>query len=115
MFSKTQKNIDFAGYADDNTPYTYYSKTEHVLTNLQGSSEKLFSWFSANHLVANPGKCHLLTSSNTKISNVERVTLIGVNIEGRLNFGYHVNTLFKKASKKYHALARVRNYTDTKK
>ena len=115
MFSKTQKNIDFAGYADDNTPYTYYSKTEHVLTNLQGSSEKLFSWFSANHLVADPGKCHLLTSSNTKISNVERVTLIGVNIEGRLNFGYHVNTLFKKASKKYHALARVRNYTDTKK
>ena len=95
MFFETPENIDFAGYADDNTPYTYSSKIEHVLTNLQNVSEKLFSWFSANHLVANAGKCHLLTSSNlpvdiritnTKISNVERVKLLGVNFEGRLNF-----------------------------
>ena len=127
MFSKTQKNIDFAGYADDNTPYTYSSKIEHVLTNLQnlqGASEKLFSWFSANHLVINAGKCHLLTSSNlpvhiritnTKISNVERVKLLGVNIERRLNFDYHVDTLLKVANKKYHAFARVCNYMKTKK
>ena len=64
MFFQTQENIDFAGYADDNTPYTYSSKIEHVLTNLQGASEKLFYWFSANASVANAGKCHLLTSSN---------------------------------------------------
>ena len=124
MFFETPDNIDFAGYANDNTPYTYSSKIEDVLSNLQGASEKLFSWFSANHLVANAGKCHLLTSSNlpvdiritnTKISNVERVKLLGVNIEGRLNFDYHVNTLLKKANKKYHALARVCNYMDTKK
>ena len=101
----------------------YSSKIEQVLTNLQRVSEKLFSWFSANHLVANAGKCHLLTSSNlpvdiritnTKISNVDRVKLLGVNFEGRLNFDYHVNTLLKKANKKYHALARVCNYMDTK-
>ena len=123
MFFETPENIDFAGYADDNTPYTYSSKIEDVLSNLQGASEKLFSWFSANHLVANAGKCHLLTSSNlpvdiritnTKISNMQRVKLLGVNIEGRLNSDYHVNTLLKKANKKYHALARVCNYIDTK-
>ena len=104
MFFETAEKIDFAGYADDNTPYTYSSKIEHALTNLQGASEKLFSWFSANHLVANSGKCHLLISSNlpvdiriinTKISNVDRVKLLGVNFEGRLNFDYHVNS-FKK-------------------
>ena len=75
-------------------------------------------------MVANAGKCHLLTSSNlpvdihitnTKISNVERVKLLGVNFEGRLNFDYHVNTLLKKANKKYHTLARVCNYMDAKK
>ena len=124
MFFETPENIDFAGYADDNTPYTYSSKIEDVPSNLQGASEKLFSWFSANHLVANAGKCHLLTSSNlpvdiritnTKISNVERAKLLGVNIEGRLNFDYHVNTLIKKSNKKYHALVRVCNYMDTKK
>ena len=114
MFFKTPENIDFTGYADDNTLYTYSSKIEHVLSNLQGASEKLFSWFSANRLVANAGKCHLLTNSNlsvdirityNKISNVDRVKLLGVNFEGRLNFDYHVNTLLKKANKKYHALA----------
>ena len=124
VFFKTPENIDFAGCADDNTPYTYSSKIEHVLSNLQRASEKLCSWFSANYLVENTGKCHLLTSSNlpvdiritnTKISNVERVKLLRVNIEGRLNFDYHVNTLLKKANKKYHTLARVCNYMDTKK
>ena len=125
MFFETPENIDFAGYADDNTPYTYSSKIELLLlNNLQGASKNLFSWFSANHLVANAGKCHLLTSSNlpvniritnTTISNVERVKLLGVNIEGRLNFDYHLNTLLKKANKKYHALARVCNYMDIKK
>ena len=45
MFFETPENIDFAGYADDNTPYTYSSKIEHVLTNLQGASEKLFMVF----------------------------------------------------------------------
>ena len=70
MFFKTPENIDFTGYADDNTPYTYSSKIEHVLSNLQGASEKLFSWFSANHLVANAEKCHLLTSSNLLLISV---------------------------------------------
>ena len=83
----------------------------------------MFHWFSTNNLVANAGKCHLLTSSktpvdihiiNTDILNEERVKLLGVNIEGRFNFDFHVNTLLKKASKKYHALARVCNYMNKK-
>ena len=67
MFFKTPKNIDFAGYADDNTPYTCSSNREEVLEELQRALEQLFQWFSANHLVAKAGKCHLLTSS--KITN----------------------------------------------
>ena len=63
MFFKTSKNIDFAGYADNNTPYTYSSNIEEVLENLPGALDQLFQWFSANHLVANAGKCHPLTSS----------------------------------------------------
>ena len=84
----------------------------------------MFRWFSTNHLVANAGKCHLLTSSktpvhirisNTEILNKEKVKLLGVNLEGRLNFDYHVNTLLKKAGKKYHILARFCNYMSKKK
>ena len=85
MFFKIPENINFSGYADNNNPYTYSSKIEHVLANLHGASKKPIFWFSANHLVSNAGKFHLVASSNlpfnmcitnTKIANVERVTLL---------------------------------------
>ena len=63
MFFETLANIDFARYADHNTPCTYSSNIENMLDNLQGALEKMFLWFSANYLVANAGKCHFLTSS----------------------------------------------------
>ena len=47
--------------------------------------------------------------------NEERVKLLGVNLEGRLNFDFHVNTLLNKGSKKHHALPRVCNYMNKKK
>ena len=101
-------NIYITVDVDDNTPYTYSSNIKNVLDNLQGVLEKMFHWFSTNNLVANAGKCHLLTSSktpvdihisNTEILNEERVKLLGVNLEGRLNFDFHVNTLLKKQVK----------------
>ena len=124
MFFKTPKNFDFAGYADDNTPYTCSSNIEEVLENLQGALEQLFQWFSANHLVAKVGKCHFFTSSkitnniaisNTNVSSEQKVKLLGINLESRMNFDYHVNTLLNEANKKYHALARVCNYMNTNK
>ena len=63
MFFETPANIDFAGYADGNTPYKYSSNIKSLLGNLQGALEKMFHWFSTNKLVANARKCHLLTSS----------------------------------------------------
>ena len=38
MFFETSENINFDGYEDDNTPYKYSSKIEHVPTNLQAAS-----------------------------------------------------------------------------
>ena len=63
MFFETPKNIDFAGYADDNAPNTCSSYSEEVLEKLQRALEQLFQWFSADYLIANAGKCYLLTSS----------------------------------------------------
>ena len=62
------------------------SNIENVLDNLQEVLEKMFHWFSTNHLVANAGKSHLLTSSkmpvdihisNTEILNEKKVKLLG--------------------------------------
>ena len=44
-FSETPAIIDFAGYADDSTPYTYSSSIKNVLDNLQGALEKCFIGF----------------------------------------------------------------------
>ena len=80
-----------------------------MLENLQGALEQLFQWFSANHLVENAGKCHLLTRSkitkyvaisNTNVSSEEKVKLLGINLENSLNFDYHVNTLLNETNKK---------------
>ena len=56
MFFVTLANIDFAGYADDNTPYAYSSNIKNVLDNLQRALGKMFYWLSTNKLVANAGK-----------------------------------------------------------
>ena len=95
-----------------------------VRNNLQEVIEKLLPWFSPNYLVANADKGHLLISSKTAIdintsdatvSNEKRVKLRVINLEGRLNFDFHVDTPIKNASKKCHALARVSNYYDSNK
>ena len=124
MFFETPKNIDFAGYTDDNTSYTCSSNIDEVLENLQGALKQLLQWFSSNYLVANAEKCHLLTSSkitnniaisNTNVSSEQKVKLLGINLESRLNFDYHMNALLNKANKKYDSLARVCNYMSTNK
>ena len=79
MFLETPKNIDFAGYTDDNTPYTCSSNIEEVLEILQGALDHLFQWFSANHLVTNARKCYLLSSS--KITNNIAISNTNVSSE----------------------------------
>ena len=88
------------------------------------SRDILYQWISANHLVANAGKCDLLSSSkvtnniaisNTNVSSEQEFKLLGRNLESRLNFYYHVNTLLNKANKKYNALAKVCQSMNTNK
>ena len=84
----------------------------------------MFDWFSENFLKANADKCHLIPSSkvpvDTQISDIKvasesKVKLLGIHIDNRLNFDYHVSQRCKKASKKLHALARSFKYVETSK
>ena len=49
------------------------------------------------------------------IRNEDSVKILGIHVNNNLNFGYHVNQLSKKASKKLHALARIAKYIDINK
>ena len=60
----TLQEIDFASYADDNTPFVSAATPENVMSSLESCSVSLFEWFSNNQTRANPEKCHLLTNVN---------------------------------------------------
>ena len=90
-----------------------------VLGQLKGGIDKIFDWFKKKFLKGNADKCHLITSSITPVgiemSNINimsevKVELLGISIDNRLNFDYHVSQLCKKAGKKLHTLTRVFKY-----
>ena len=69
----------------------------------------------------NADKCLLITSSknpvgievsNMTIMSEGKVKLLGIYIDNRLNFDYHISQLYKKARKKLHALTPVFKYTN---
>ena len=71
----------------------------HILEKLEKGIQSMFDWFSENFLKANAGKCHLIASSKVpvhiqisdiKVTSESRVKLLGIHIDNRLNFDYHV-------------------------
>ena len=55
-----QKDVNFAAYADDNTPYFFDKNLEVLLSKLQICALKLLEWFSNNYMKMNSDKCHLI-------------------------------------------------------
>ena len=114
-------DVDFASYADDNTPYCTGKNTQEIISQLERSSVSIFKWFENNGMKANPDKCHLLLSKNgnlevnidgNRISNSRIEKLLGITIDNQLNFEGHISKICKTASNKLHALARVSQYMD---
>ena len=58
------EKIDFASYADDNTPFVSEATPENVVSSLESCSASLFEWLSNNQMKANPEKCHILMNVN---------------------------------------------------
>ena len=56
-----------ASYADDTTPYSCATDIPSLPLEVQASATKLFRWFKNNHLKANPGKSHILLSTNKNL------------------------------------------------
>ena len=61
--------VDFASYADDNTPYFIGNAVKEIINSLKEASDELFYWFADNQMKANLDKCHLLTSSSGRASS----------------------------------------------
>ena len=90
-----------------------------VIESLEKNIDKLFHWFSDNFLKANPDKCHLLINTdenvalkikNEAITNSSNEKLLGILFNNKFDFDEHVTSLYRKASQKLNALARVAQY-----
>ena len=117
-------DLYIASYADDNTRYIFSSEIDVASKKLKSYTIKIFEWFCNNRLKSNAGKCNLLRSptspvefqsENTIISSVNRVKLLGLYINDRLNFVNHGSKICKKARKKLRALSRVSEYMNINK
>ena len=77
-------DLDFASFADDNTPYSCLSDMISVLGQLKGGIDKIFDWFKKNFLKGNADKCHLITSSKTPVGiEVANMTIISEESFGK--------------------------------
>ena len=53
-------DVDFAGYAADNTPFFVGNDLDEIIFKLLSNSKTLFQWFSDKQMKANPDKCNFL-------------------------------------------------------
>ena len=110
---------DIANYADDTTPYSCGTDIPTIISELQDILAKVFNWFGNNHMKANPGKFHLLLSTDSpevvstdgiQIASSTAETLFDITIDSDLNFENHLSAICNKVSRKINALGRIANY-----
>ena len=113
------KEVNFSSYADDTTPFITGMSFEQIIPALESILSDISQCFMNNNLKANAGEFHLFLSPEEdqritvenyviKSSGVEE--LLGVTIDGNLNFKEYILPLCKKANCKLHALSRVSKY-----
>ena len=99
-------------FADNNTLSSVAKTIENLISILESESEIAINWFKNNHMIVNPGKFQAIifdkhkgnhtnrtTNINQKeIKAVAKVKLLGIEIDGKLNFNHHINNICKSAS-----------------
>jgi hypothetical protein len=109
-------------YADDNTLSFHSPDYEKVISVLQEESDILIKWFIFNCMQVNPEKFQAIavgkdTCDKKPIFNIgdaniscdEIVKLLGVDIDFKLNFDYHITNICKKAVQQLNILKRIGN------
>ena len=91
----TVNDIDIASYADYNTPYMIANNVDDLIASLEHASSRLFKWLKSNLFKRNADKCHLLVSTNDRVSmNIDGFTmdkndtgkLLGVTFDKKIDF-----------------------------
>ena len=108
-------------YADDTTLYYCAKDMSSVITELRRIAHKIFKWLENDHMKANPGKKHVLLSSNTQLVapfDILEITsslsqkLLGIIFDAELKFEEHISKICNKVNKKLNALHLNVNHMD---
>ena len=106
-------------YVDDTTPYSFAENMSSVITKLQRIANKIFRWFENSHMKANPGKSHVLLSSNiqrvvpfdyVQITSILSEKLLGITFDLELKFEEHISKVCNVVNKKLNALHSITNH-----
>ena len=101
----------------------YVAKTNlnELLRLLEKENEVAIKWFNDNNIIVYPKnsqaiiinrqnrsnhKC-FLSINNAEIKSKESVTLLGIEIDNKLNFEKHVSTICKKENNQPNAISRI--------
>ena len=90
-------------------------------------SKSAIDWIKINDMIVNPDKFQAMILSSDKkdkkfqlsindstISSEGSVTLLGTEIDNKLNFKNHVSTICKKANRQLNTIGRIQNYVGKK-
>ena len=102
---------DLGNYADDNTISDGAYNIPDLVQTLEDESNNAIEWFKRNQMIVNPDKFQaIILSRNSsqqgtytlkfdkhEIQTSSEVTLLGIEIDNKLNFKKHIHVLVKRA------------------
>ena len=118
------KDAQLLNFAAGNTIATFSNSVDDLITDLQKESENATNWFHSYEMVVNSDKfqsiiinkfgelnnSYELLIDYHKIDQGNSVTLLGIEIDNKLNFEKHVTALCQKAGRQLNALSLIYKY-----
>ena len=118
-------NSKVYNYADDNTLSYVHKDIIQIQEKLQIDCITAMKWFESNNMKANADKFQLMFM-NRQMSYADKtlqinsciikaspnITILGVEIDYKLNFESHINEICNKTSKQINALKRMKHVID---
>ena len=108
LFINEAKLVNFAG---DDTIYAAKRDVNELLRLLEKESEVAIKWFGDSNMIVNPKTFQTfhccLTINSAEIKSKESVTLLGIEIDNKLNFEKNVSAICKKANNQPNAISRI--------
>ena len=123
IFIDRQNTLSFILFADDSNLFLSHPDP-HILLNTVNEELKLVTqWIHANKLSLNLAKTKYMIFSNsienlpgdiifdgTPLENVSCTTFLGVEVDNKLTWKYHINSICKKNSRNIGVINKLKQY-----